>query len=300
VRGAELGLLIALDALLTDLNVTHAAARLHVTQPALSNQLSRLRKMFNDPLLIVADSGRGMTPTPRALELKTQLNELLRELRALVEHPPAFDPKVHNRDFSIAANDNAAMMIGIGLIGRVARVAGFNVRIALRNPQPASLPTQIERGEIDLVLGLDRSFGKELAVRHLFKDHFQVGQRKRHPRGAGSINAKAYCQYGHVIVSGDGGGFQTFIDSSLQNMGMTRHVAVSVQHYGLVPQILMQTDYLATLPARFLAAFTRQLDTCPPPVASNEFFLSAGWHPRNNADPGHRWLREQVIAVAEG
>ncbi|MEJ0004731.1 MAG: LysR family transcriptional regulator [Pararobbsia sp.] len=120
MRAADLGLLIALDALLTDLNVTHAAARLHLTQPALSNQLNRLRKMFDDPLLIAADRGRGMTPTPRALELKSQLNTLLRELHGLVEHPPVFDPKVHKRDFAIAANDNAATMVGIGLIRVVA------------------------------------------------------------------------------------------------------------------------------------------------------------------------------------
>ncbi|MEJ0004732.1 MAG: LysR substrate-binding domain-containing protein [Pararobbsia sp.] len=169
----------------------------------------------------------------------------------------------------------------------------------LRNPQPALLPGQIERGEIDMVLGVERSFGKELVVRHLFKDHFRVAQRKRHPRGKGAINAEAYCHYGHVVVSAEGGGLPTFIDSSLHNIGMRRHVAVFVQHYGLVPPILMQTDYLATLPARFLAAFSRQLDTFTPPVASSEFRLSAGWHPRNNSDPAHRWLREQVFAIAE-
>src|SRR5580704_2931510 len=116
LRGTDLNLLVSLDALIEEANVTRAAARLNISQPALSAQLARLRRLLHDPLLVTARSGRGMTPTARALELRGPLQQALRELEKIAKSPPAFDPKTADRTFAIAATDNATVILGVGFI----------------------------------------------------------------------------------------------------------------------------------------------------------------------------------------
>ena len=112
LRGIDLNLLVSLDALLAESNVTRAAERLHLTQPAVSTQLARLRQIFGDPLLIPAETGRGMTRSTRALELMEPLHLALKNLEAVVRHQPSFDPHTDRRSFVIAANDNATAVLG--------------------------------------------------------------------------------------------------------------------------------------------------------------------------------------------
>ena len=131
-KGADLNLLVSLDALIEEGNVTKAAARLNVSQPALSAQLARLRELFQDPLLVPSRTGRGMIPTARALKLRGPLHAALKDLETVIKRPPAFDPLTANRSFAIAASDNATVVLGIGLIERVRKLAGPGVRVSDR------------------------------------------------------------------------------------------------------------------------------------------------------------------------
>ncbi len=298
MKRKDIGLLISLDALLEESNVTRAARVLHLTQPALSAQLVRMRRLFGDPLLIPSPSGRGMTPTARGLTLKRPLRDLLHTLQGLIDRPDVFDPRTAVRNYVVAANDNAATMLGVGLAARLQASAGADVRLSLINPSPKELEQLLEKRGVDIVLSSKAGMPKDLTVRELLKDRFRVAQRKNHPRGKRAPSLRNYAAQTHVLVSAARGGFSSTIDDVLSEHGLSRKVALSVQHYSLVPQVLLQTDCVATLPARFLAAFDDRLDTFKMPFEIPPFVLAAGWHPRDETDEGHQWLREQLFDVS--
>ncbi|WP_241567063.1 LysR family transcriptional regulator [Hahella sp. KA22] len=298
MRPSDLGLLVSLSVLLEEANVTRAAQRLFMTQPALSAQLARLRKLFDDPLLIPASSGRGMVLTARAQALKEPLNREIRALTELVERAPAFDPQTAQRTFTLVANDNLAVMLCVDLIAQVCREAGPGVKVAIRQMGPALMQDIQEGGQVDLMLATPATIPESLVRQTLLEDQFCVAQRKGHPRGLEAFDVKEYCRWGHLMVSGMGGGFQSKIDDILHGLGAQRRVAISVQHYSLAPLILAQTDYIATLPRRFLARFAEDLDMFEAPFKQSCFEVVMAWHPRDDADPGSLWLRQMLIAIA--
>ncbi|MFL9949690.1 LysR family transcriptional regulator [Paraburkholderia agricolaris] len=238
LRGIDLNLLVSLDALLTESNVTRAAERLHLTQPAVSTQLARLRQIFGDPLLLPAETGRGMTRTARALELMTPLHAALKNLEAVVRHQSAFDPLSDTRRFAIAAHDNATAVLGMRLMERLPALAGPRVRVAFVMGDQPITASRLENGEIDLLLGSDRMIPPSMKARKLYDEHFVFVQRKGHPRGAASLDLDTYCTLDHVLVSTSGGSFHGFMDEHLDELGRERHVALSVQHFTLVPELL--------------------------------------------------------------
>jgi len=298
LRGIDLNLLVSLDALLAESNVTRAAQRLHLTQPAVSTQLARLRQIFGDPLLIPAETGRGMTRSTRALELMEPLHLALKNLEAVVRHQPSFDPHTDHRSFVIAANDNATAVLGQRLMEQLPTLAGPGVRIAFVVADQPSMATRLERGEIDLLLGSERMVPASMKARKLFDEHFVVVQRKGHPRGTAPLDLDTYCALDHVLVSTSGGSFHGFMDEHLDALGRERRVVLSVQHFTLVPELLARTDYVSTLPARFAERYRARLDIFELPFEARGFTLFAAWPPRNQADPAHVWLRDTLAALA--
>jgi DNA-binding transcriptional LysR family regulator len=297
-KGADLSLLVSLDALIDEANVTRAAARLNLSQPALSAQLARLRDLFRDPLLVPSRTGRGMIPTARALELRIPLHVALKQLETVIKRPPAFNPLTADRSFAIAASDNATVVLGAGLIEHVQRVAGPGVRVSFRTPSVDLIAAQLERGEVDLLIGSERMVPDDMKTLWLVDERYLMAQRKGHPRGKKRLDLKTYCGLSHVLVSTSGGSFRGDIDEQLERIGRRRKVVLSIHQFILAPMFLRITDYVATLPARFLDRFADELDTFELPFKARGFTLSAAWHPRNQADPGHIWLRKQVSAVS--
>ena len=298
LRGIDLNLLVSLDALLAESNVTRAAQRLHLTQPAVSTQLARLRQIFGDPLLIPAETGRGMTRSTRALDLMEPLHLALKNLEAVVRHQPSFDPHMDHRSFVIAANDNATAVLGQQLMEQLPTLAGPGVRIAFVVADQPSMATRLERGEIDLLLGSERMVPASMKARKLFDEHFVVVQRKGHPRGTAPLDLDTYCALDHVLVSTSGGSFHGFMDEHLDALRRERRVVLSVQHFTLVPELLMRTDYVSTLPARFAERYRERLDIFELPFEARGFTLFAAWPPRNQADPAHVWLRDTLAGIA--
>lgn len=292
----DMGLLVSLDVLLEEANVTRAARRLAISQPALSAQLARLRQVLDDPLLVPAERGRGMRLTPRAAQLKSPLHELLTRLEELVEAPYAFDPSTAKRDFTIALNDNAAMTIGLDLIECIRKQSYAGIRLAMLQIPRDEVLDLAARGRIDLVIGTRAFMPPGLRTHDLVDDRFQVAQRKGHPRGTAAMTLEQYCAYEHVLVSTNGS-YHSGIDDFLAELGHYRHTTVSVQYYTAVPPILERTNCLATLPERFLHRFDHMIDRFDLPFAFDPFQLQVGWHPRFDEDLGHQWLREQLIAV---
>ena len=299
VDDLEINLLLTLDALLRDENVTRAAERLGITQSALSGRLNRLRQVLNDPLFMPSSSGRGVTPTPHALALKHELDQILERLREFAQKSQVFDPASSERTFRIAATDNPAAIIAPGLLPLIhARAPG--VRIALTFPDMARIGAHLERGDVDLFIGATDDVPQDLIGRTLFDDEFVTAQRIGHPRGTGALSLDEFCSLDHLLISSSGGLFSGIIDGALAEHGRSRRVSVSVQSYALAPLVLASTDCLCTLPRRFLERFTHSLDLFEPPLELGKFALKLFWHSRMAADPAHQWLRSMVVEAALG
>ncbi|UXU92059.1 LysR family transcriptional regulator [Burkholderia sp. S-53] len=298
IKGIDLNLLVSLDTLLEEANVTRAAERLNLTQPALSAQLARLRRIFGDPLLIPSPRGRGMTRSTRAMALMSPLRDVLKQLEAVVRQQPAFDPFADTRRFVIAASDQAIAVLGFQLMQSWAEHAGPGVQLAFVVAEHSTSVERFERGEIDLLIGSERMIPAWTKARKLYDEHFIFVQRKGHPRGLTPLDLDSYCALGHVLVSTSGGSFFGFMDEHLQSLGRTRHVVLSVQHFTLVPELLARTDYVSTLPTRLVTRYRDVLDVFELPFDARGFSLFAAWHPRNQADPGSVWLRETLARIA--
>ena len=299
LKGIDLNLLVSLHALLEESNVTRAAERLHLTQPAVSTQLARLRLIFGDPLLIPAPSGRGMARSARATELIAPLAAALAQLEAVVRRQPSFDPRVDTRRFTIAGSDQAVAVLGFRLMQSWAQRAGPNVQLAFVASEHSSSIERFERGEIDLLIGSERGVPAWAKARKLYDERFVFVQRKGHPRGAAPPDLDAYCSLDHVLVSTSGGSFFGFMDEHLDALGRARRVALSVQHFTVVPELLALSDYVSTLPSRLVTRYRDKLDVFDLPFDARGFAMFAAWHPRSHLDPACVWLREALVGVVE-
>lgn len=294
----DIDLLLTLDALLKDQNVTHAATRLNITQSALSARLTRLRHLLNDPLFIPAASGRGMIPTPHAAALEVELGRLIERFDDFINTAHLFDPATSRRVFRIAATDNPAAILVPDLIPFL-KTQAPGVQIAFTLPDKARITEHLEQGDIDLFIGTAEDGAPGLIGKALFSDDFMTAQRQGHPRGPEPISLDEFCAHDHLLISTSGGHFSGRIDAVLAELGRERRVSVSIQSYGLVPMVLTSTDCLCTLPRRFLERFSDVLDLCPPPFELPPFTINIFWHPRMRADPAHVWLRQQVTAMTK-
>lgn len=293
----DVGLLLAFDAMLKDKNVTHAAARLNITQSALSARLTRLRQLLGDPLFIPSTSGRGMVASPHALALQPELGRLLEQLSDFIGTARMFDPATSKRIFRIAATDNPVSILAPDLIPLL-KAGAPHVQVTFTMPNKARVVDELEQGEIDVFIGVAEDGKPGLIGRKLFQDAFVTAQRRGHPRGVGPLTLDEFCTLDHLLVSTSGGHLTGMVDSVLAELGRTRAVGVSVQSYALAPLILASTDLVCTLPRRFLQRFEGMLDLIEAPIELAPFELSLFWHPRMSADAAHTWLRKMVLRSA--
>jgi DNA-binding transcriptional LysR family regulator len=287
----DFNLLVALEALLAEGSVAGAARRLKLSESAMSRTLARLRAATGDPLLVRA--GRDMVPTPRAEELRREVGALSQAVRHVLQ--PAdegFDPKTLDRVFTIRANESFAETFAAGLVSAAAEAAP-KVRLNFV-PKPDKDTAPLRGGAIDLDIGvLGGEAGPELRIQTLARDRFLGVARAGHPLFDGAITLQRYAEYGHVVSSRHGR-FQGPVDAALAPLGVARRVAVVVQSFPAALAIVSRSDLLSAAPASYLAAvmeFRSGLRTFPLPIETEPITVSLMWHPRMDADPGHRWLR---------
>jgi DNA-binding transcriptional LysR family regulator len=291
----DLNLLVSLDMLLAVRNVTHAARRLSLSQPALSAQLRQLRDLFRDPLLLPA--ARGMTPTARALELQVPLREMLATLSALVAERQPFNPAVAENIFRIAATDSIQIAVCVPLVARLRSLAP-GVRVVLFPADSPRLAEQMASGELDLAFSTHQSMPEALKTRFLYDETFLCLLRRDHPSGSRPLDLDVFCRLDHVLISPAGGGFTGVVDDVLARLGRKRRVVVSLTSFLVAPALIAESDLICTVPARLARRSSDALNVLATPCEVGTFSVHMGWHPRTDSDPAQKWLREQVLTAA--
>ena len=297
LRRIDLNLLVTLEALLTERNVTRAAQRLHLSQPSVSVQLGKLRKIFADPLLAPAPG--GMVPSTRAQELLQPLRAALSDMRIVLAPRPAFDPVTAELTWQIAGADYAEYSILLPALDQL-RKAAPGVRVAVREAAHSRMFKQLEGGAIDLGLLAMEAVPERLHHRVLFKEHYVLVARKRHPALKRKLTVEMMCRLEYVIVSPDGGGFRGVTDTALESRGRKRRVVLSVPHFLFVPEVVMRTDLVAILPSRLVKNRSDRISVIAPPLPIPAYEMSMIWHERSHLDPAHIWLREQLVGAVNG
>lgn len=292
LRRLDLNLLVTLDALLSERNVTRAAQRLNYSQPAVSVQLAKLRDFFGDPLLLPGP--RGMRPTARAEALREPLRQALEALAGAVSPAKPFNPVQAHHTWRIAATDYGESTIVLPALSGLRSIAA-GTRLAVVEMIPSRIAKQAEQGEIDLAFHTTEGSPPSLRRRTLFKERYVLVGRVDHPRLRRRPTLAQFCQLEHVMVSPDGGGFYGVTDEALAKIGLARKVVLSVPHFLFVRSLLANTDLVAMLPAR-LVRDTRDLKVVEPPLEVPGYEMSMLWHERSHRDPAHQWLREFIAA----
>lgn len=293
LRRLDLNLLPVLDALVATGSVTRAAARLHLSQSAVSHALARLRRAFPDPLFVRTPT--GLAPTAFCQALAPALRRLLQDLAAALAAPADFDPATARRSFTLAMTDYVALLLLPPLLEDIRQHApGVNLEVRLVH-QDQSESLAVETGAVDLALLLRPPERSGLRQRQLFDDRFVCLVRKDHPLVGRRLTLERYLELSHLLISPQGQGLG-FVDSALLQRGLSRRIVLKLPYFIVAAPILARTDLLLTLPervARDLAAHfpLRQL---PPPMELPPFAMYQVWHDRHDQDPAHRWLRDRI------
>jgi len=289
----DLNLLIALDVLLAEGSVARAARRLRLSSSAMSRTLARLRTALGDPLLVRA--GRGLVPTPRALELRESVALLVRDAEATLRPVGRLDLTRLDRSFTIQSSEGFAENFAPPLLARIAAEApGVRLRF---EPKVGRDSQPLRDGSVDLQTGVvGPSLGPELRAQALFRDRFVVAVRRGHRLAKGTLSAERYAAGRHVRVARPGQDLSP-VDATLAAVGLRRQAPVTVGGYATALMLVRSSDLIATVPERHTGVLRQGLATLALPFAMEEVAVSLLWHPRMDADPAHRWLRECVRAA---
>ena len=292
VRDVDLNLLRVFDAVLHEKGVTPAAARLGLTQPAVSNALSRLRKLFGDALFV--RTPRGVDATPFARELAEPVRQALALLESALAHGPGFDPATSTRAFRFYMSDLGQIEFLPPLVERVQREAP-GVRLEAVALEVDDIADALAAGALDVAIGFLPGLGAPVRRQPLFRDPYLCLMRADHP--ITTLTKKRFLEASHALVIYRGG--HRVIEEALERAGLARKVALRVPHFTVVPMILEKSDLILTLPARVARVFERRgkLKALPPPVPIPPAEVALHWHERFEPDPGNRWLREQLAEL---
>ncbi len=285
----DLNLLVALDALLSECNVTRAAQRLHMSQSAMSNALGRLRDYFDDELLVPV--GRRLELTPRAEVLRDEVNDLLLRVNSTLATRPHFDPTTSEREFRVFVSDYTMATL-IPHVLALANAQGSRARFALI-AQVTEPGRALERGEVDLLVMPSNYCSATHPVELLFTEHFQCVIWRDSPLAQGEFSFERYAAARHVVMQPLGPNSASLESWFMQEHGFVRQVEVKTYSFALVPHLVVGTDLVATVHARLARQALTHLPLVQrePPLAMPLMSQSMQWHKYRTRDPGIAWLR---------
>lgn len=283
----DLNLLATLDVLLAEGSVARAARRLRLSPSAMSRALARLRETTGDPLLVRA--GRGLVPTPRAIELRGRVSQLVQEAEAVLRPADILDLSRLVRTFTLRTSEGFAENFGPNLIARLAgKAPGVRLRFVTK---PDRESTPLRDGSTDLETGVvGQATGPEVRTQALFEDCFVGVVRAGHPLSQGEITPTRYAAGRHILVSRRGLD-RGPVDEALEPLGLAREIATIVSGFSTAVVLARRSELIATVPERHTESLRAGLHSFSLPIPMAAFTVSLLWHPRLDADPAHRWLR---------
>lgn len=293
LTGLNLNLLVALDALLSERNVTRAARRVGITQPAMSQTLARLRELFADPLLV--RRGRGMVLTPRAEAMLVPLSDALVSVERAVQLGMGFDALTSTRIFSLALPDLTVTLMLSPLL-RVIQEQAPGVRVQVEPLSISRLSDRLASGAIDLVLAVHLGSSEGLRRETLLTDDYVCLVRRGHPLARRKrARIEDYAAHGHLAYT-PVGFVPPPISEAVPGFASTSWIRASVPYLLALPEVVRSTDLVATVPRRLLSApiDLRGVVTLEAPRELPPVVDSLWWHPRFDSDPAHQWLRERL------
>ena len=295
-RMLDLNLLVVFDAVARERNATRAAARLNMTQPAISHALARLRNALRDDLFVRTPD--GMEPTPYAERLVGPVRTALENLRTALDGAAPFDPETAERSFTVAMDNRAVVLLAAPLAAAVGEQAA-HVQLDIRPSGTLDLSERLDRGELDLAVGGFAAPAERFSDLRLFDDGFVAVVRHGHPAAIdGTISLRALGDYSHLILSSTGE--ETgFVDAHLARQGLTRHVAFRVPLLAAAAT-LAQSEMIAVLSGSTACTFAglAPLDVLTLPFPSPRQVTAMMWHRRVDSVPAHQWLRGLIGRVA--
>jgi DNA-binding transcriptional LysR family regulator len=293
LSGIDLNVLVALDALLSERNVTRAAARIGRSQPATSHALNRARELFKDPLLVRV--GGGLELTARARIVAPKIHRLLRELGTVIDTHTEFDP-ASIESVTIGATDYVGFVLFPYVFSTLQRVAP-QMSVRVRTVEGPDALGPLTSGILDLAVGAFPELAAGLRTEELFQEEFVCLRRRR--RGAAPVTLEAFAELGHVLVVSPSTGMGP-VDYALAKRGRSRRIAAYVPHFLVAPSIVAATDLVLTTGRRIAERVAPMLDleTFPCPIALKPFVVRTVWHPRTEQDGVGQWLRALVREAA--
>ncbi|MBY8977969.1 LysR family transcriptional regulator [Rhodobacteraceae bacterium NNCM2] len=297
IRSLDLNLLLVFDAIYAERSISRAAVRLNLSQPAVSNALSRLRNAIGDPLF--KREGSGMTPTPRAKALWDPIRQALELLERGLRRDDEFDFSLSTREFVIAVEDYGEAVVLPRLVDRLAKSAP-NVHIRIRPEASSDLKLELRDGTVDLALDYFALQGSGFQSKCILTESLISLSRTDHPMIGDSLNLEKFLNVQHVVLTPRRRN-APMIELALAKRGLQRRIAMTVPHFMSMPAIVQRSDLLCTMPRRmaYLYADHFRLKPHQVPLRTPEFPIYLIWNKSLDEDPGHRWLRNHIFALCE-
>lgn len=297
-HGIDLNLLAAFDALMQERNVTRAAARVGVSQPAMSAALSRLRLLFGDPLFL--RSAKGLLPTVRARDLEEPLSQALRMIESALVIKAAFQPHDASLTFTLGLSDYPAFVLLPALSRALEKQApGVALSVHAFNDRDSAVDL-LDAGKIDAAVGVPPTHAESRILRKpILQDEFVTLLRRDHPMAGRSMDMKSYLKLSHLLVSPEGDR-HGHVDQALAQLGKKRRLVLTLPQMFAAPAVVARTDLTATVMKRVAlhSADRRTLVLFTPPVALPAIFFDLLWHRRNDSHPAQRWLRDLIASLS--
>lgn len=293
----DLNQLVALDALLTEKGVSAAADRVFLSQPAMSSALKRLRKTFDDELLVPV--GRRMIPTQLGRELARPIHDVLLQIQGITSKRPAFDPATSDRTISLVVSDYAGTILMPEVLKRASMAApGIKVRML---PMEHKWPEQLERGEIDFTIIPDAFSVNDFRKEVLFKDTYCCIVWSRNRLVSSRISSEQYVRMGHVVMEFSGGRIPAFDEWFLKNSGLSRKVEVTAPYFTVLPHLVVGTNRIATVHTRLAKLYAKYLPLriTPVPVDMPALTEVVLYHRYQQSDLSKTWFRKLLESAAD-
>jgi DNA-binding transcriptional LysR family regulator len=300
-KDLDLNLLVALDALLTEQHVTRAAERVSLTQSAMSGALARLREHFGDELVVKIGHGHKLTLTPLAVTLRKSVRDLLLQTQAVMNLCPAFDPARSDRHFSIVASDFFYTVLMPNVIKTLAATAP-HVVLELLDPLGRKIAVDLDRGEVDLLIVPLQYASQEHPSEILFQDRMSCVVWEDNSIIEGELSLEQYLGLQHVAMNFGRARMQSFEGEFLESSGFHRQVSTWVSSFIVLPQMVVGTNRIATVPYRLAQYYAKSLPirVLAPPLEFPQIIEVVQWNKYQENDPAVVWLRRTLQQGAVG